>query len=88
MTRIAGDGRDPSGARATLGPSADPRYGSPPSVRATYRRLTARGLNGVEAGNLTAFLNGLAPVMGGWDVDEIERLLFVLHLVERGRLRS
>jgi hypothetical protein len=42
----------------------------------------------VAAGNLTALLNGLAPVAGGWNPNEVERLLFTRHLFERGRLQS
>jgi len=59
-----------------------------PTARTLYGRLTARGFDPAEAGNLTAFLNGLAPVSVGWDVDEVERLLFVQNLVVRGRLQS
>ncbi len=68
--------------------SADRSSRRQPTARATYRGLSIGGLSATEAGNLTAFLNGLAPVSGGWDVDEIERLLFVRHLVNLGRLRS
>ena len=46
------------------------------------------GSEPTEAGNLTAYLIGLAPVESGWTVDEIERLLFVRHLVERRRIKS
>ena len=56
--------------------------------RATYRLLNARGLGHDEAGNLTAYLCGLTPVAGGWRLVEIERLLFLRHLVEHGHLRS
>jgi hypothetical protein len=41
-----------------------------------------------EAGNLVALANGLSPVEGGWDPREIERLLFMRYLVDRGRLDS
>jgi hypothetical protein len=51
-------------------------------VRATLRNLVEHGFQAAEAGNLTAFVHGLAPVKGGWTVDEIEHLLFVRHLVE------
>jgi hypothetical protein len=46
------------------------------------------GFRSDEAGNLTAYLQGLPPVDGGWAVGEIERLLFLRHLVERGDLGS
>lgn len=57
-------------------------------VRAASRYLTGHGFQPTEAGNLTAYLIGLAPVERGWTVDEIERLLFVRHLVERRRIKS
>ena len=56
--------------------------------RVTYRLLGSRGFRSDEAGNLTAYLYGLPPVNGGWAVGEIERLLFLRHLVERGDLGS
>jgi hypothetical protein len=46
-----------------------------------YRALSARGLRPHEAANVTAYLEGLAPVEGGWAIDEIEHLLFLRHLV-------
>ena len=52
-------------------------------ARAAARFLASNGFRPAEAGNLTAYLHGLAPVEGGWTADEIERLLFVRHLVER-----
>jgi hypothetical protein len=55
---------------------------------ATYRDLEAMGLAPTEAGNLTAYLRGLRPVDQGWTVAEIDRLLFVRYLVDRGRLGS
>jgi len=58
----------------------------PPVV--TYRLLGSRGFRSDEAGNLTAYLHGLPPVNGGWAVGEIERLLFLRHLVESGDLGS
>jgi hypothetical protein len=56
------------------------------AARATYRDLGARGLTPTEAGNLTAYLRGLRPVDQGWTVAEIDRLLFLRYLVDRGRL--
>jgi len=52
---------------------------------ATYRDLGAKGLAPAEAGNLTAYLRGLRPVDHGWTVAEIDRLLFLRYLVDRGR---
>jgi hypothetical protein len=54
------------------------------SPRATFRRLRVCGLTDTEAGNLTARLEGLRPVRDGWAVVEIERLVFLRWLVERG----
>ena len=58
----------------------------PPAV--TYRRLGSKGLRPDEAGNLTAYLHGLSPVESGWQVGEIERLVFLRHLVLRGDIGS
>ena len=41
-----------------------------------------------EAGNLVALASGLAPVEGGWTNAEINRLLFLRHLVATQRLGS
>jgi hypothetical protein len=54
----------------------------------TYRLLGSMGFRSDEAGNLTAYLQGLPPVKDGWAVGEIERLLFLRHLIERGDLGS
>lgn len=59
--------------------------GAAVSPRATFRRLRICGLSAEEAGNLTARLEGLRPVRDGWAVMEIERLVFLRWLVERGR---
>jgi hypothetical protein len=56
--------------------------------RATYRELRAKGLDPAEAGNLTAYVHGLQPMGTSWTVAEIDRLLFLRYLVERGRLAS
>lgn len=61
---------------------------TPESVRLIYRTLGTRGLRPSEAGNLTAYVHGLAPVEQGWRPAEIERLLFVRYLVEHGRMGS
>ena len=55
------------------------------SPRTTFRRLRICGLSAEEAGNLTARLEGLRPVRDGWAVLEIERLVFLRWLVDRGR---
>jgi hypothetical protein len=46
------------------------------------------GLSAIEAGNLTAHLSGLRIADQAWTLHEIERLLFVRALSERGRLPS
>jgi hypothetical protein len=53
-----------------------------------HRQLRTKGMDTVEAGNLTAILFGMAPVAEGWRLAEIERLLFARYLVAHGRLRS
>lgn len=58
------------------------------SVRTTYHRLRMVGLTTVEAGNLTAHLNGLRVTDQGWTPLEIERLLFLRALSELGRIPS
>ena len=58
------------------------------TVRMTYRRLRIAGLDDREAASLTARLCGLPMVPRGWQVEEIERLLFVRELVRTGRLGS
>jgi hypothetical protein len=55
---------------------------------AIYSDLGARGLAPTEAGNLTAYLRGVRPVDQGWTVAEIDRLLFLRYLVDRGRLAA
>jgi hypothetical protein len=57
-----------------------------PRARAVFRGLGTRGLEPAHAGNLTAYLYGLPPIDGGWAISEIERLLFLRHLVEHGHL--
>jgi hypothetical protein len=57
-------------------------------ARATYRQLGMRGLNPSEAANVTAYLSGIGPVSSGWKIREIERLVFLRHLAQSGRLVS
>lgn len=58
------------------------------TVRMTYRRLRIAGLDAREAASLTARLSGLPMVPRGWQVEEVERLLFVRELVRTGRMGS
>jgi hypothetical protein len=60
--------------------------GAPLAPGAMYRLLTGQGFRSAEASNLTAYLHGLAPVLGGWSINEIERLLFVRHLLLHGHI--
>ena len=78
------EGRDAIIAEATAAAPLPERR----SVRSTYHRLRMVGLTATEAGNLTAHLNGLRIADQGWTLHEIERLLFVRALVERGRIPS
>jgi hypothetical protein len=55
-------------------------------VRAAYRGLRAIGLSEAEAGNLSAHIAGLGHVPQGWQIQEIERLLFIRSLVDTGRI--
>ena len=68
------------------------RAWSPGDPRSIYHEVSRLGFGPAEAGNLTAYLVGIPPVVGGWSPRELERLLFVHHLVERGwpdaRVRS
>ena len=57
------------------------------SLRATYRGLRRMGWSEAEAGNMAAHLAGLAATSKGWHIRELEGLLFIRALVERGRIR-
>ena len=52
------------------------------------RQLLRAGCTPREAWNLYAVAVGLRPVTTGWRPVEIERLKFLRHLVETGRLSS
>ena len=55
-------------------------------TRGVYLGLRRCGLSVVEAGNLTARLEGIHPVPGGWSLRDVERLRFLRWLVTSGRL--
>ena len=78
------NGEAPVTREATTAPTAREAH----SVRSTYHRLRMVGLTSVEAGNLTAHLSGLPIADQAWTLHEIESLLFVRALSERGRLPS
>ena len=65
-------------------PPADTEVRRSREPSAIFRDLRVKGFAADEAGNLTAYLNGIRPVEGGWTVGEIDRLLFLRHLVRRG----
>jgi hypothetical protein len=71
-------------------PPAGQRFFAPTDddIPAALRELVAQGFTSAEAGNLAAYLLGLAHADDGWTIEEIERLLFVRHLVTRQRLGS
>lgn len=73
-----------------LGPRPDGRARRKPladrDARAVYRRLTAAGLDGAGAGNLTGFMVGLRPMTVPWNMREICALLFMRDLVRRERI--
>ncbi len=56
--------------------------------RWTFQRLRMCGLTTDEAGNLTAHVTGLRIGDRPWTMTEVERLVFLRTLVERGRLES
>jgi hypothetical protein len=68
--------------------TSQPKTAEGRPARATYRLLGIKGMSPAEAGNLTAWVNGLEPVEGGWRIGQIEQLLFLRHLVRVGRLES
>jgi hypothetical protein len=81
----------PQAPHQPAGPAAGDAAQAAPArdtVRMTYRRLRIAGLSAREAGSLTAHLTGLPMVPGGWQVEEVERLLFVRALVQTGRMGS
>ena len=54
-------------------------------ARGVYLGLRRRGLSIAEAGNLTARLEGIHPVPGGWTLRDVERLQFLRWLITSGR---
>ncbi len=53
------------------------------TASAAYRQLVARGLNPREAGNLTAYLHGIAIGDQPWAVREVSNLVFLRQLIGR-----
>jgi hypothetical protein len=56
------------------------------AVALTARRLQMSGLTLAEASNLTAHLAGLPPARTGWNLRQVEHLLFLRSIVEGGRI--
>ena len=54
--------------------------------RAAITSLLRAGCTPTEATNLLGLSTGLRPVPTGWSLREIERLRFLRHLVETGRV--
>lgn len=54
--------------------------------RRVFLGLRRCGLSIEQAGNLTAHLEGIRTVPGGWTLDEVARLQFTRWLVSSGEL--
>ena len=54
--------------------------------RAAITNLLRAGCTPTEATNLLGLSVGIRPVPAGWSLREIERLGFLRHLVETGRV--
>ena len=59
--------------------------GAEPGPAATYRQLVSRGFASGEAANLTAYLKGLPIGDQPWTLRQLNALLFLRTLQERGR---
>ena len=59
----------------------------PLDVAVMARRLQQGGFSTGEASNLTARLVGLPAVRTGWNLRQVEHLLFLRSIVETGRLQ-
>ena len=70
--------------QAFPGSASRDRTGVP--ARGVFLGLRRCGLSAQQAGNLTAHLQGIHPVPGGWTVEEIERLRFARWQVAAGRI--
>ena len=57
-----------------------------PETHSVYLGLRRSGLSTAEAGNLTARLEGIHAVPGGWTLRDVERLQFLRWLITSGRL--
>ena len=57
-----------------------------PARRRVFLGLRRCALSIEQAGNLTAHLEGLRPVPGGWTLGEVARLQFTRWMVSAGEL--
>jgi hypothetical protein len=73
-----------AGSTATDRLERFPAIGIP--AQAIYRRLRVCGLTEAQAGDLTARTLGLRTTRLPWRLEQIQRLLFIRSLVERGDL--
>lgn len=55
-------------------------------MQGLYRTFLRCGFSVEQAGNLTARLEGIGAVPGGWSLRDVERLRFMRWLVSAGRL--
>jgi hypothetical protein len=76
-------GRATQTARGLLPSGERLSFRTADEIPAALPELATQGFTSTEAGNLGAYLPGLARTDDGWTIDEIERLLFVRHLVTR-----
>ena len=81
-------GRATRTGRGVLPPGERLSFPATDVILGASRELLAQGFTETEAANLAAYLIGLGRTNDGWTIDEIERLLFVRHLVSRQRIRS
>ena len=62
-----------------------PATAPPPTPRTTYFRLQRRGLTQDEAASLTAFMCGLPVADLRWSLGQVDQMLFLQALYQRGR---
>ena len=75
--------RQPSDLAPAATESVTPTRSPGPS--ATYRQLVTRGFASGEAANLTAYLHDLPIAEQPWTLRQVNALLFLQQLRERGR---
>jgi hypothetical protein len=75
----SGSSTEPTISKGPSAPTAIPR------TRTTYRNLLLRGLAPDEAANLTAYMCGIPVGTQHWRIGEVNRLLFLRELQDRGR---